>query len=250
MLGLIGSNPRPSRVFLLIAWMVVLGVSSPAGSAQVSGGKETATSAAGDWADRAFWVDVAQFVTAAAAVFAAIAIPLQLRANRRQARETRTADYYRRFQEPGFSELSSRAWSFLRAEGTAERVRRRQAWSAATHGNERSLPCGATALESRFLPRASPNDVWITVSFFEEMAEAYNAGLLDQHSVARLFRTVIRQFYEPMEWFGEVLDAEFIPPEAEAARQKTSPYQYRRRKSSRPLAAWGLMLRQIEREAD
>ena len=196
------------------------------------------------------WIDLAQLVTAGAALVGVILIPLQLNSARKRSQEARTAEYQRRWLDPQFSAIATSAWGFLRAESDAERSRRKGIWRAAKGGDVRCLPRGVNASDSQHLPRATADEVLITLGFFEELGEAFNSRLVDRRAVARLFRGVSEQYYGSMVWFGEEVEHVYRDPTRPFPGQESRAFRYRRRTDQGFLDSWVLMNREFARVGD
>lgn len=186
--------------------------------------------------------DIAQIVVAGAAVWASVAIPIQIAYSRRTAREERTTRYYERWTAPDVSRMAAHVVGYLTAADESEVERRREAWRERPVMGGASLPTGTEAAPGRLV---DPLDVYDVVAFFCELGEAYCSETIDRSSVARQFREVIPDFYEPMRWLAPEMASEYVPIDSPVSPEEINGRTYRKRTEVGPIEPFSLMARHI-----
>jgi hypothetical protein len=143
-------------------------------------------------------VVAAQLVAALAAAGGLVALGIQVRHARRAVKRDRTVAFMDRFISPEFAPLASRTKSFLELVDAGDAVEKIQAWEAAAHAGEACLP---RTPRHPTAPKASKNDVFNLLSFFEIIGAAHTLGQLDEEAFMRTFGPAPVEFFVSGWWF-------------------------------------------------
>lgn len=201
---------------LLIVAVVLLAIGSPLASAeaQVTTPDATATvirtTSFSDWFDHLVgWAEVATpLVAGAGLIFIWQQIKQQREeikgqkeaeeGNRDDARANRSISYQATYTDRAFLTTAGRCTGFLDADDAADCVNKIRAYGLAHWSDDRSLPRSPPSVDEA---RASRNDLNYLLGFFETLANAYNANIIDRDMIKRDFAQPAAWYYAYAWWF-------------------------------------------------
>jgi hypothetical protein len=118
--------------------------------------------------------------------------------NRNDARANRSVSYQATYTDRAFLTTAGRCTGFLDAADAADCVSKIRAHGLARWADERSLPRTPPSVDEA---RASRNDLNYLLGFFETMANAYNANIIDRDLIKRDFAQPAAWYYAYAWWF-------------------------------------------------
>lgn len=234
-------------------------VGAPTGSAPLvlAGSLQTSVEPAQGRSSLDQAIRLAQVVAPLVAIIGLLFVGLQLAATRRQARDARTADYLRRYEDRSFTQSAGRARGFL--ETDSDDPNAEQVGKAKILKDAAALGPTAGLLPTRWpadkaVPFASRADVSEYLAFFEELGGAYNTGLLDKRLVIRLLGHAAYKGFVSASWYlrSRLREGEELVEVTRAYKLverswSHKPFRWRRRERSSTYEEWGQMCRDIYR---
>jgi hypothetical protein len=147
-----------------------------------------------DFADAAA---LAQAIGPVIALFALIFLGLQIRGERKDARDQRAEGYQERMGNREFLQISTRTFAFLSARDAADCVQKLEAFVNAGWADNHCLP--RTPRLDQALPAI--NDIQQTLGFFESLGTVFNRNDLNRKVIVESFATFPVQIFAAGWWY-------------------------------------------------
>jgi hypothetical protein len=167
------------------------GSPQPTQTVQVDG--EVKTDNQDDELDR-----ILQVITALGAGLGVPFIALQVLFARRAEKDQRTAAIFARYSTREFQSVASQTLSFLRVKDAVECLRKAEAFERRAHADDHCLP---RARDRPNGPKASLNDLFEVLSFFEDLGAAYNRNDVTRRKVHEQLPTPPVQLFTEGWWY-------------------------------------------------